>query len=137
LALDPARPPPPAVAAAARWRTGARRRASYQMKNEIAPIKTSAPIAIRIALVPLRVLLPDVWVCADVITVGVAVVVGAGVGEGVSGERGLVSWPRALAGRASAALASASTTTERTKDFNVRYSVASGCSIAGVCGAST
>ena len=107
------------------------------MKNEIAPIRTSAPIAITIALVPLRLLLPDVWVCVDVITVGVAVVVGAGVGVGVSGDSGLVVWPSALAGMASAALASASTTAERTRDFNVLYSVARGCSIAGVSGAST
>jgi hypothetical protein len=35
------------------------------------------------------------------------------------------------------ALASTSTTTERTRDFNGRYSAASGCSIAGVSGAST
>ena len=107
------------------------------MKNEIAPIRTSAPIAITIALVPLKVLLPDVWVCVDVITFGVAGVVGAGVGVGVSGDSGFVVWPSALAGTARAALASASTTAERTRDFNGLYSVASGCSIAGVSGAST
>jgi hypothetical protein len=88
--LDPVLPEPPAVAAAALWRIGARRRASYQMKNEIPAIRTSAPIAITIALVPLRVLLPDVWVCDVVITVGVAVVVGAGAGDGVSGDSGFV-----------------------------------------------
>jgi len=107
------------------------------MKNEIPPIRASAPIAVRIALVPLRLLLPDVCV-VDVITVGgAAVVVGAGVGEGSSGDSGLVLWPRALAGRASAALASASTTAGRIKDLNALYSVARGCSIAGVSGAST
>ena len=108
------------------------------MKNEIPAIKASAPIAIRIALVPLRVLLPDVWVCVDVITVvGAAVVVGAGVGEGASGDSGLVLWPSAVVGRASAALASASTTARRRKNFNALYSAARGCSIAGVSGAST
>ena len=107
------------------------------MKNEIPAIRTSAPIAITIALVPLRLLLPDVWVWVDVITVGVAWVVGAGVGVGSSGESGFVVWPSAAAGRASAALASASTTVKRAKDLKRLYSAARGCSIAGVSGAST
>ena len=108
------------------------------MKNEIPAIRTSAPIAITIALVPLSVLLPDVCVCVDVITVvGAAVVVGAGVGEGSSGDSGFVVWPSAPAGSASTALASASTTAKREKDFNSLYSAARGCSIAGVSGAST
>src|SRR5262249_58884714 len=97
------------------------------MKNEIAAISTSAPIAITIALVPLKVLPPDVCVWLWVITVGVAVVVGAGVGDGVSGDRGLVPWATALAGATSAALTSTSTKAERTKwatrDFNRPYSV--------------
>ena len=107
------------------------------MKNEIPPIRTSAPIAITIALVPLRLLLPDVCVVEVITVVGAAVVVGAGVGVGSSGASGLVLWPSALAGRASEALASASTTAERTKDLNALYSAARGCSIAGVSGAST
>jgi hypothetical protein len=49
----------------------------------------------------------------------------------------LVLWPSAVVGRASAALASASTTARRRKDFNAVYSAARGCSIAGVSGAST
>jgi hypothetical protein len=48
-----------------------------------------------------------------------------------------VVWPSAAAGRASAALASASTTVKRAKDLKRLYSVARGCSIAGVSGAST
>src|ERR1700742_782934 len=107
------------------------------MKNEIPPIRTSAPIAITIALVPLRLLLPDVWVCVDVMTVGVAVVVGAGVGDGSSGDSGLVVCARALAGTARLATASANTRAGRSGDFNGRYSAARGCSIAGVSGAST
>jgi hypothetical protein len=81
---------PPAVAAAARRRTGARLRASYQMNIPIAAIRTSAPVAIAIALVPLNVLLPEVgvWVVGAA-TVGVTVCVcGAGV-DGVSGVSGL------------------------------------------------
>jgi hypothetical protein len=63
------------VAAAARWRIGARRRASYQMKNEIPAISTSAPIAIAIAFVPLSELLPDAGACVGATTGGAAVVV--------------------------------------------------------------
>jgi hypothetical protein len=56
--LVPLRPPAPA-AAAAPCRTGARRRASRQMKNAI-PLSTAiAPIAIASAVPELRPLLPD------------------------------------------------------------------------------
>ncbi len=74
--LDPALRPSarPAPAVAARPRTGARRRASRQMKNEIAHSRMPAPATITIALDPLRPLpLDEVLV---VVTAGVVVVVG-------------------------------------------------------------
>jgi hypothetical protein len=49
----------------------------------------------------------------------------------------LVLCARALAGTAKLATASANSRAERSEDFNGRYSVARGCSIAGVSGAST
>src|SRR5690349_14035344 len=52
---------PPAVASTARWRTGARRRASRQMKYEIAHRSTTAAATMIRPLDPLRpVLDPDV-----------------------------------------------------------------------------
>jgi hypothetical protein len=59
------------------------------------------------------------------------------VGDGSSGDSGLVVCARALAGTVKLATASANTRTERSRDFNGLYSVARGCSIAGVWGAST
>jgi hypothetical protein len=49
----------------------------------------------------------------------------------------LVVCARALAGTARLATASANTRAGRSGDFNGLYSVARGCSIAGVSGAST
>jgi hypothetical protein len=94
---------------------GARRRASRQMKNEIPPSTTSAPIAIAATLPPLRPLLdPDVEVLGLMIVGVVAVgIVAAGCGRpGASGFDGpgvgvigLVDpWARAVDGRANAAV---------------------------------
>jgi hypothetical protein len=58
------------------------------MKNEIPTIRMMAPRTIRIALLPLKLLLPE-GACVGAITVGVAVVVGARGIDGVSGDRGL------------------------------------------------
>jgi hypothetical protein len=99
-ALEPLRerPPAPAVTAAAR-RSGARRRESRQIKNEMPPSTAMAPSAIMIAPVPLR---PPPLEELEVVVVtpgeeelGVTGVVVAGaVGVGVCdwgnpGERGL------------------------------------------------
>src|SRR6202035_2891338 len=87
FAFDPCRAPSAASAALAR--TGARLRASRQMKNEIPPRTTSAPIAIAITPGPLSPLsVPFVFV---VLMVGV-VVVGNGAEDGGSpGVNGLVA----------------------------------------------
>jgi non-ribosomal peptide synthetase component F len=84
-AFEPARPGVPS-ASAARWRTGARRRASRQMKKEIPPRTMSAPIAIATAAPPESAPAP-----AEVVVVttwDVVVVVGA-AGVGAVGLRGL------------------------------------------------
>lgn len=96
VALEPLRerPPAPAVAAAARWRRGARRRASRQMKSEMPPSTMIAPTAITTASVPVNP--PPEEVEPELVTVeGVAEVVVAGAGGvaagvcGKPGERGL------------------------------------------------
>src|SRR6202035_679097 len=88
FAFDPCRAPSAASAAAAR--TGARLRASRQMKNEMPPRTTSAPIAIAIAPVPLSPLSLLVLV---LLTVGVDVVVVVTAGCGNPRANGLVVTP--------------------------------------------
>jgi hypothetical protein len=80
----PSRPPP---APAVRARTGARRRASRQMKNEIPPSTMTAPAAIPIAAPPDSELVPDVPV---VEIAGAAVAVDAVGPDGSDGENGLL-----------------------------------------------
>ena len=98
--LVPGRPRPlvPAVADA---RAGARRRASYQMKDAIPTRITSAPTAIAIALEPVKELLPDV-AAVVVAAVGAWVLVATGgLGKPDSGfvppDKGLVVPPAASA----------------------------------------
>jgi hypothetical protein len=89
-AFDPDRrtskPPAPEV-------TGARRRASRQMKNEISPSTTSAPTAITIALLPLNELEPAGFVAGFAMTgaVCVGVVAICGCGNADSGLFGLAA----------------------------------------------
>jgi len=106
------------------------------MKYEIPPSTRIAPIAMKIAEFPLNPLpLPAVGV---VWIVGAAVVV-VGVetdGGGNPGANGFdADWAPAAGGNASAA-PTRSAGTIRTAGLNIR-SYASGCSIAGVLGAST
>jgi len=112
------------------------------MKNEIPPSTTIAPMAMMIAELPLKALpLPAVVV---VLTVGAAVVV-VGVDTvcwGNPGNNGLVAPDCAVAaaGHASVDQASAAPTRTRSRiDLTPRApsDYASGCSIAGVSGAST
>jgi hypothetical protein len=91
----PVRPPPPAVAAAAPCRTGARRRASRQMKNEIPARTASAPIPIPIAVPLLSPVLPELDVLVGS-TWGVVVVVWEGE-IGTPGENGLPDCPGGVA----------------------------------------
>jgi hypothetical protein len=88
------------------------------MKNEIPPIRTSAPIAIAATLPPPR-LLPLVDVVVGVTTVGV-VAVGVGAGElGRPGENGLCvpvpGWAAAPAGTPRAVATVAAMRTARTR----------------------
>jgi hypothetical protein len=126
--------PAPAVAVAARWRIGARRRASRQMKNEMPPSRTIAPSAIAIVLLPLSPpLLEDV--VGVVMIVGVEDVGTVTEGCGKLGASGFdrLPWARAAPGSATAAATAAAITAVS----RVRTFYASGCSIAGVSGAST
>jgi hypothetical protein len=109
------------------------------MNNEIPPRITSAPTAIAIAFVLLRPLLPDVLVFRLVI-VGVEDVVVA-VDCGTPGVNGLAGpWARAAGAAPSAQPASTVASAARpVADMRVPStyrSDASGCSIAGVSGAS-
>ena len=152
--LDPLRRPSP-FAAVACVRTGARRRASRQMNSEMPPSTMIAPIAMMNAELPLNPLpLPAVVVP---VTVG-AVVVVVGIdtlGCGKPDERGLlpgcapsdcvgggacvavVDAASAADGRASAAPRSAARRSRTAFNDRSADSYASGCSIAGVSGAST
>jgi len=105
------------------------------MKNEIPPSTTIAPIAMMIAELPLNPLpLPAVavvWIVGGAVVLVWVETDGWG-NPGVSGFDG--DWAPAADGRASAAPAR-STGTIRTAALNIRP-YASGCSIAGVLGAS-
>src|SRR5438270_9692126 len=139
--LEP-EPDAPAVAVAARPRIGARRLASRQMKNEIPPRRASAPIAIASTLPPLRPLDPEVEE-VGVITVGVVAVgiVADGCGRpGASGfdgpgvaRFGVEPWASATGPGATAAAPRSPIAAAASRP---RTTYASGCSIAGVSGAS-
>lgn len=79
----------PSAPAGVAWaRTGARRRASCQMKNAIPPIRAMAPMPIASAVPPLSPLSEDD--VDDVVTTGAVVVVGAAeVDCGTPGLNGL------------------------------------------------
>jgi hypothetical protein len=132
--FEPARLPPLPVTWA--WRTGARRRASRQMKNEIPESTMTAPSAIAIAL---ELLSPPLLVDELVVgvTSGVLVVGTDPVGTGNPGASGFEG-PCASAApeRASAATSVAARTSAASRD-RTAPGYASGCSIAGVSGAET
>jgi hypothetical protein len=110
------------------------------MKSEIPPSTTIAPIAIAIALPPLRPLLDPEVDEVELMIVGVVAVGIVAAGWGKPGESafdgpgvirfGVDPWARALPGNAIAATIAAAAIRPRT-------AYASGCSIAGVSGAST
>ena len=117
------------------------------MNREIPPSTTSAPIAMKSAELPLKPLpLPAVGVDADVIVGVTAVAVGVetlGCGKPgdsglvvCTGDSGVVLCACATEGSAKATPRATTTTAGRTLTSTApRY--ASGCSIAGVWGAST
>jgi hypothetical protein len=84
-----ARLPTPAISAAALWRVGARRRASRQMKNEIAPI---SPTATTTMPTPSRVVkpLPPPELLVELVVAGGVVVVGVVACAWGSGVNGLL-----------------------------------------------
>jgi hypothetical protein len=99
------------------------------MKNEIPARRTIAPIAIAIALLPLRP--PPVEDVLGVVrTVGAVVVVVCGADCGIPGENGLLDWALAAEGATSVA------SETRSRSRRTYRSDARGCSIAGVSGAS-